>query len=54
MDIKEIASWGLLVVMCSSPVILFFSAAYGDYTETGKWPWTKKKKDSTNSGAKFG
>ena len=36
-----------------APLAIFAGAAYGDYKAEGKWPWSKKK-DSTNSGAKFG
>ena len=43
----------LLIIMVS-PVIFFFGMAYGDYQETGTWPWTREKKDGVNSGAKFG
>jgi len=35
------------------PFIIFMACVYGDYREEGKWPWTKKR-DGTNSGAKFG
>lgn len=42
-----------LVLMLTTPAILFVGMVYGDYLSEGKWPWTKKKK-GVNSGAKFG
>ena len=43
-----------LYIIMVSPVVFFFGMAYGDYQTTGKWPWTREKKDGVNSGAKFG
>lgn len=48
------AMWFVLGLIMVSPVIFFFAGAYGDYQSTGKWPWTRQKKDKVNSGAKFG
>jgi len=43
-----------IYIIMASPIVFFFGMAYGDYQTTGKWPWTREKKDKVNSGAKFG